>query len=85
MHLRIICIRHSAFKKAHQPVALYYSLYHVLLLIISYSIFHFITYCILEIVETLENEITGLLPKFAKALEEYLERQRDENNEKETC
>jgi DNA topoisomerase VI subunit B len=36
-------------------------------------------------VETLENEITGLLPKFAKALEEYLERQRDENNEKETC
>ena len=47
--------------------------------------YHLSLFIILDIAKNLEEEMSRLLPKFAKAMEEYLERQRDENNEKETC
>lgn len=47
--------------------------------------YHIYLYHILNIVEALAEGMAELLPKFALACEEYLERQRGEDNEKETC
>ena len=47
--------------------------------------YHLFVFIILKLAKNLEEEMSKLLPNFAKALEEYLERKPGDDNEKDTC